>query len=164
MRPSVATFVLFACASSAYALPGSSQAVVARKKLAGPDPSLATSVTFAGQTFVNKGCAVFASSCVQRMLTSRARKARCFRCGDRRRARRRADSTQGLIPSDAKDSFGETLGGLGSAIAVKRDKYSINGDGTFSGVLVLQPDRGHNVEGPIDWQVRWQPPQLARRT
>ncbi|KZV78616.1 hypothetical protein EXIGLDRAFT_708994, partial [Exidia glandulosa HHB12029] len=51
-------------------------------------------------------------------------------------------------------SFGETIGGVGSAIAVKRGKYDID-DGVFSGVLVLQPDRGHNIDAPIDWQGRF---------
>ncbi|EJD55294.1 hypothetical protein AURDEDRAFT_140900 [Auricularia subglabra TFB-10046 SS5] len=96
------------------ALPGTQLHSRAKKDVTVPDPSLATSVQFAGQTLV----------------------------------------AFGLIPSDAKDSFGETLGGLGSAIAVKRGEYSID-NGTFSGVLVLQPDRGHNIEAPIDWQGRF---------
>ncbi|KAH7104719.1 hypothetical protein BKA62DRAFT_693179 [Auriculariales sp. MPI-PUGE-AT-0066] len=58
----------------------------------------------------------------------------------------------GVIPSDARDSFGETLGGLGSAIYIKRGKYSID---DAAGVLVLQPDRGFNVLEPIPWQGRF---------
>jgi len=61
----------------------------------------------------------------------------------------------GVIPHDFKDEFGETLGGVGSAIYIKRDKFDVK---TLEGVLVLQPDRGFNVIEPVDWQVRSQSP------
>ena len=50
----------------------------------------------------------------------------------------------GVIPSNATDSFGETLGGLGSAIAIKRGTFKKSGT-SFSGTLRTQADRGYNV-------------------
>ncbi|GAA5856230.1 hypothetical protein JCM8547_000831 [Rhodosporidiobolus lusitaniae] len=47
-----------------------------------------------------------------------------------------------LVPT-VPDLDGYSLGGLGSAIAVKR--WRSNGDGTYSGTIVAQPDRGHNT-------------------
>lgn len=40
---------------------------------------------------------------------------------------------------------GDTLGGIGSAIAIKPGSFKQNGDGTFGGTLITQPDRGFNV-------------------
>jgi hypothetical protein len=51
----------------------------------------------------------------------------------------------GLIPSDFKESTGDTLGGIGSAIDIKHGTWSQGQDGTFSGTFVVQPDRGFNV-------------------
>lgn len=50
----------------------------------------------------------------------------------------------GRIPTDALDSFGETIGGVGSAIALEYFRPSASG-ATFS--ILLQPDRGHNSGG-----------------
>ncbi|KAL4250164.1 Phytase-like domain-containing protein [Abortiporus biennis] len=58
----------------------------------------------------------------------------------------------GLIPSDFKDSTGDTLGGIGSAIALS--SFTSNGDGTFNGSIVAQPDRGFNIDGTINYQGR----------
>ncbi|QRV99558.1 hypothetical protein RhiJN_27577 [Ceratobasidium sp. AG-Ba] len=60
----------------------------------------------------------------------------------------------GYIPASARDSYGETLGGLGSAIAIQRGSFQAGPNGTFTGRLIAQPDRGYNVEGTIDWQGR----------
>ena len=51
----------------------------------------------------------------------------------------------GYIPSDFKESTGDTLGGYGSAMALKRGTWKASRDGTFSGVFLAQPDRGYNV-------------------
>jgi hypothetical protein len=51
----------------------------------------------------------------------------------------------GLIPSDAKESTGDTIGGIGSAIAIKQGTWKVNSDGTFAGTFVVHPDRGFNV-------------------
>ncbi|KAF8604345.1 hypothetical protein BDV93DRAFT_492130 [Ceratobasidium sp. AG-I] len=60
----------------------------------------------------------------------------------------------GYIPAQARDSYGETLGGLGSAIALARGSFKAGPNGTFTGRLIAQPDRGYNVETTIDWQAR----------
>lgn len=51
----------------------------------------------------------------------------------------------GRIPHTALDSYGESLGGLGSAIAL--ESFKSDGKGSFSGTIRLQPDRGHNQGG-----------------
>lgn len=51
----------------------------------------------------------------------------------------------GLIPSNFTDSTGDTLGGIGSAIALKRGTWRPSRDGTFAGTVLVQPDRGYNV-------------------
>jgi len=60
----------------------------------------------------------------------------------------------GVIPSDFKESTGDTIGGIGSAIALKRGSFKNNSNGTFSGTFVVQPDRGFNIDGTIDYQSR----------
>jgi hypothetical protein len=37
------------------------------------------------------------------------------------------------------------MGGIGSAIALERGSFKQNSDGTYSGTLIVQPDRGFNV-------------------
>ncbi|ETW75139.1 hypothetical protein HETIRDRAFT_455824 [Heterobasidion irregulare TC 32-1] len=58
----------------------------------------------------------------------------------------------GLIPSNATESTGDTIGGIGSAIALA--EFVRLGNGSYSGTLVVQPDRGFNVDGTIDYQGR----------
>ncbi|EIM83805.1 uncharacterized protein STEHIDRAFT_148606 [Stereum hirsutum FP-91666 SS1] len=64
----------------------------------------------------------------------------------------------GLIPSDFVDSTGDTMGGFGSAIALQAFSKSSSGDRSdsesFTGTLVVQPDRGFNVDGTINYQAR----------
>ncbi|KDR72255.1 hypothetical protein GALMADRAFT_229077 [Galerina marginata CBS 339.88] len=59
----------------------------------------------------------------------------------------------GLIPSNFKDSTGDTIGGFGSAIALKRESFKAK-DGKFTGTILARPDRGFNVDGPINYQAR----------
>ncbi|CAD6887716.1 unnamed protein product [Tilletia controversa] len=77
----------------------------------------ATSVTFDGRTFTNKGLVGF-----------------------------------GRISGDAKDSYGESLGGFGSAIAL--ESFTKNSDGTYSASLIVQPDLGHNTQAQTDYRAR----------
>lgn len=51
----------------------------------------------------------------------------------------------GRISAADVDSFGESIGGVGSAIAL--ESFSKKADGSFSGSIRLQPDRGHNQGG-----------------
>ncbi|KAJ3551765.1 hypothetical protein NM688_g4518 [Phlebia brevispora] len=60
----------------------------------------------------------------------------------------------GLIPSNFMDSTGNTMGGIGSAIAIKPGSFVQQADGTYTGTLVVQPDRGFNVDGTVDYQGR----------
>ncbi|KIO19897.1 hypothetical protein M407DRAFT_221933 [Tulasnella calospora MUT 4182] len=60
----------------------------------------------------------------------------------------------GYIPANARDSTGDTLGGIGSAIALKAGSFAKAKNGTFKGTLVVQPDRGYNVDETVDYQGR----------
>ncbi|KAF5359713.1 hypothetical protein D9756_002857 [Leucocoprinus leucothites] len=60
----------------------------------------------------------------------------------------------GLIPSDFRESTGDTLGGIGSAIALKPNTWTIGGSGQFTGTFIVHPDRGYNVEETINYQAR----------
>ncbi|GJE92346.1 phytase-like domain-containing protein [Phanerochaete sordida] len=60
----------------------------------------------------------------------------------------------GLIPSNFRESTGDTLGGIGSAIALKPGTFHANKDGSFSGTLITQPDRGFNLVTTINYQGR----------
>ncbi|OCF39123.1 hypothetical protein I317_07064 [Kwoniella heveanensis CBS 569] len=57
----------------------------------------------------------------------------------------------GAIPGDAVDSFGETIS-LGSAIHLK--SFTREDDGSYSGVMLAQPDRGHNTDKTTDYIAR----------
>ena len=48
----------------------------------------------------------------------------------------------GLIPGDARDEFGDTIGGIGSAIALDRFQWVRLPNGSYTGVLWALPDRG----------------------
>ena len=51
----------------------------------------------------------------------------------------------GFVASDARDKFGDTLGGYGSAIALDRQTWKKTGEGTYTGLLYAIPDRGWYV-------------------
>ena len=53
----------------------------------------------------------------------------------------------GFVASDARDKFGDTLGGYGSAIALDKNAWKKTGDDTYTGLLYTLPDRGWYVEG-----------------
>ncbi|RDB14561.1 hypothetical protein Hypma_016290 [Hypsizygus marmoreus] len=59
----------------------------------------------------------------------------------------------GLIPSNFRESTGDTLGGIGSGIDIKSGTWKVS-DGKFTGTFVVVPDRGFNVDGTIDYQSR----------
>lgn len=52
----------------------------------------------------------------------------------------------GRMPSNLKDKFGETFGSF-SAFAFEPGSWRRNADGTYSGTLFAQPDRGYNAVG-----------------
>ena len=48
------------------------------------------------------------------------------------------------MPSNFKESTGDTIGGFGSAIALKRGSFKAS-HGKFTGTILARPDRGFNV-------------------
>ncbi|KAF5359710.1 hypothetical protein D9756_002858 [Leucocoprinus leucothites] len=60
----------------------------------------------------------------------------------------------GQIPSDFRESTGDTLGGIGSAIALKPRSWKVEKNGRFIGTLYVHPDRGFNVDSTINYQAR----------
>lgn len=48
----------------------------------------------------------------------------------------------GLIPSNARDKFGDTLGGIGSSIALDRKAWKKTKSGNYEGIIWGLPDRG----------------------
>ncbi|KAJ3974336.1 esterase-like activity of phytase-domain-containing protein [Lentinula raphanica] len=60
----------------------------------------------------------------------------------------------GLIPSNFTDSLGDTLGGIGSAIAFKQSTWESLPNGSYTGTLIVHPDRGYNVISTVDYRAR----------
>lgn len=48
----------------------------------------------------------------------------------------------GFVASDARDKYGDTLGGLGSAIHIDQTSWRRTCNGTYTGTLWSLPDRG----------------------
>ncbi|KAI8936761.1 hypothetical protein NX059_006008 [Plenodomus lindquistii] len=61
----------------------------------------------------------------------------------------------GLLPSNARDKYGDTIGGIGSAIALdkKSIKFSKKSQ-SYSGIIYGLPDRGWNTQGTQNTQSR----------
>ncbi|KAL1745518.1 esterase-like activity of phytase-domain-containing protein [Schizophyllum fasciatum] len=60
----------------------------------------------------------------------------------------------GQLPANAKEVTGDTLGGLGSAIALKPGSWQKLDNGSYTGTLFVHPDRGYNVKKTVDYQAR----------
>lgn len=62
----------------------------------------------------------------------------------------------GKLASNARDKFGDTIGGIGSAIALDKGtlKKSRDKKGTYSGIIYGLPDRGWNTQGTQNTQSR----------
>ena len=62
----------------------------------------------------------------------------------------------GKLDSDARDKFGDTIGGIGSAIALDKKSWeSKKGDNeAYTGIVYGLPDRGWNTEGTQNTQSR----------
>jgi hypothetical protein len=52
----------------------------------------------------------------------------------------------GTIPGNARDKYGDTIGGIGSAIAMDVSSWTKLGNGSYTGVLWTLPDRGWSVD------------------
>lgn len=60
----------------------------------------------------------------------------------------------GFVPSDARDKFGDTIGGHGSSAAFDRSSWKKTANGSYAGILYTLPDRGWNTEGTLNYQNR----------
>lgn len=60
----------------------------------------------------------------------------------------------GRMPSDLKDKFGETFGSF-SAFTFQPGSWQRNANGSYSGTLFAQPDRGYNVAGTTNYVPRF---------
>jgi len=56
---------------------------------------------------------------------------------------------KGEFPSDARDMFGDTMGGWGSAVEADLTQWKKNKDGSYTGILYGGPDRGWNTNGIV---------------
>lgn len=59
----------------------------------------------------------------------------------------------GSVTSDARDKFGDTIGGIGSAIAFEKKSWKYK-NGIYEGVVWGLPDRGWNTQGTQNTQTR----------
>lgn len=48
----------------------------------------------------------------------------------------------GLIPSNATDKYGDTIGGIGSSIAIEQSSWQKSGQDDYHGTVYALPDRG----------------------
>lgn len=48
----------------------------------------------------------------------------------------------GILPGNTRDEFGDTLGGIGSGIALDRSQWKKLANGSYTGVVWALPDRG----------------------
>jgi hypothetical protein len=48
----------------------------------------------------------------------------------------------GFVPSTATDKYGDTIGGIGSSIAIDQSSWRKSDDDVYSGTLYTIPDRG----------------------
>jgi hypothetical protein len=60
----------------------------------------------------------------------------------------RALAGYGFLPADFRDKFGDTLGGIGSSIALDRKAWKKTKSGSYEGVIWTLPDRGWYVQAP----------------
>ncbi|KAB8217684.1 esterase-like activity of phytase-domain-containing protein [Aspergillus novoparasiticus] len=60
----------------------------------------------------------------------------------------------GFIPSNATDKYGDTIGGIGSSIAIEPDSWRRTAQDTYSGIVYALPDRGWNTNGTLNFQPR----------
>ncbi|QIW95688.1 hypothetical protein AMS68_001206 [Peltaster fructicola] len=60
----------------------------------------------------------------------------------------------GFVANDARDKVGDTIGGIGSAIAIDRKSWRLHRNGSYTGLLYGLPDRGWNTEGTLNVQNR----------
>ena len=52
----------------------------------------------------------------------------------------------GYIPSNATDKYGDTIGGIGSSIAMEPGSWRRTGRDSYSGTVYALPDRGWYIQ------------------
>ncbi|WEW59906.1 hypothetical protein PRK78_005388 [Emydomyces testavorans] len=62
----------------------------------------------------------------------------------------------GFVPSNAVDKYGDTLGGIGSSVAIEQSSWERKQDGSYEGIAWAVPDRGWNTNGTLNVQARVQ--------
>lgn len=60
----------------------------------------------------------------------------------------------GFTASDSRDKFGDTAGGIGSSAAFQPGSWTLNQNGSYTGLLYALPDRGWNTEGTLNYNPR----------
>ncbi|KAJ5459999.1 uncharacterized protein N7458_001551 [Penicillium daleae] len=60
----------------------------------------------------------------------------------------------GFIPSNARDKYGDTIGGIGSSIAIDQSSWRKSDDDVYLGTIYTIPDRGWNTNGTLNFQSR----------
>ncbi|KAJ5766929.1 uncharacterized protein N7511_004545 [Penicillium nucicola] len=60
----------------------------------------------------------------------------------------------GFIPSNATDKYGDTIGGIGSSIAIDQSSWHATGLDKYTGIVYTLPDRGWNTNGTLNFQSR----------
>jgi hypothetical protein len=66
----------------------------------------------------------------------------------------------GFLPGNFTDKYNDTIGGMGSAIAIEKDSWTKKGS-SYTFVLWALPDRGWNTQGTINYQNRLQKFQMT---
>src|ERR1700759_4139976 len=60
----------------------------------------------------------------------------------------------GYVPYSAKDSRGDTIGGIGSSATIDPKSGKKTGSTTYTGTFYGLPDRGWNVDGTLNYESR----------
>ncbi|KAF6759489.1 esterase-like activity of phytase-domain-containing protein [Ephemerocybe angulata] len=60
----------------------------------------------------------------------------------------------GILPSNAVDSLGDTIRGIGSAVTVKRGSWFLTRNGSFAGIFITHPDSGPHGNMKDGYQTR----------
>jgi hypothetical protein len=59
----------------------------------------------------------------------------------------------GYVPSNARDKYGDTIGGIGSSAVIEKSSWKKTGN-SYTGILYALPDRGWNTNGTLNYQNR----------
>lgn len=60
----------------------------------------------------------------------------------------------GFLISNGRDKTGDTLGGIGSSLAIDKTSWHKDHDGCYHGIMYALPDRGWNTNGTLNYQNR----------